>query len=413
MKKAQLNTVKGMRDFGPQEMLLREEIMGIIRRNFRSFGFLPLETPTLEGLDLLMEKYGDEGSKLIYNFEDRAGRPLGMIYDLTVPLSRYVAMNFNKLKLPFKRYQIQRVYRYDNPQRGRFREFYQCDIDVIGSASYLSDAEILIATTRILNELGLKDFKILINSRIFLNDFLKKFGIEGDEAVLFMTGIDKADKMGMDKVIIYLKEKGLSKEPAGIIKELTSAKDQVPESIASIKKYFSAFFDPSIIEFSPLLARGLSYYTDTVFEIILSGENMGTVAAGGRYDGLIENLLGLKVPACGISLGFERLYQILSEKGERARQAYDYMIMNSGNTMKELAVLKELTEAGYSTLYYPENVKLTKQFKYADTYGIKKAVILGDEEIEKDEIRIKDLADRSQISKKLKAFFKDIKEKGK
>ncbi|MCK5600005.1 histidine--tRNA ligase [bacterium] len=413
MKKAQLNTVKGMRDFGPQKMLLREEIMEIIRRNFRSFGFLPLETPTLEGLDLLMEKYGDEGSKLIYNFEDRAGRPLGMIYDLTVPLSRYVAMNFNKLKLPFKRYQIQRVYRYDNPQRGRFREFYQCDIDVIGSASYLSDAEILIATTRILNELGLKDFKILINSRIFLNDFLKKFGIEGDEAVLFMTGIDKADKMGMDKVIIYLKEKGLSKEPAGIIKELTSAKDQVPESIASIKKYFSAFFDPSIIEFSPLLARGLSYYTDTVFEIILSGENMGTVAAGGRYDGLIENLLGLKVPACGISLGFERLYQILSEKGERARQAYDYMIMNSGNTMKELAVLKELTEAGYSTLYYPENVKLTKQFKYADTYGIKKAVILGDEEIEKDEIRIKDLADRSQISKKLKAFFKDIKEKGK
>ncbi|MCK5224088.1 ATP phosphoribosyltransferase regulatory subunit, partial [Candidatus Calescamantes bacterium] len=275
------------------------------------------------------------------------------------------------------------------------------------------DAEILIAAARILNDLGFKDFRILINSRIFLNAFLKDYGIEGDEAVLFMTGIDKADKMGMDKVIIYLKEKGLSKEPAGIIKELTSAKDQVPESIASIKKYFSAFFDPSIIEFSPLLARGLSYYTDTVFEIILSGENMGTVAAGGRYDSLIENLLGVKVPACGISLGFERLYQILSEKGERARQAYDYMIMNSRNTMKELAVLKELTEAGYSTLYYPENVKLTKQFKYADTYGIKKAVILGDEEIEKDEIRIKDLADRSQISKKLKAFFKDIKEKGK
>ena len=220
MKKAQLNTVKGMRDFGPQEMLLREEIMEIIRRNFRSFGFLPLETPTLEGLDLLMEKYGDEGSKLIYNFEDRAGRPLGMIYDLTVPLSRYVAMNFNKLKLPFKRYQIQRVYRYDNPQRGRFREFYQCDIDVIGSASYLSDAEILIAAARILNDLGFKDFRILINSRIFLNDFLKKFGIEGDEAVLFMTGIDKADKMGMDKVITYLKEKGLSKKPEVIIKGL-------------------------------------------------------------------------------------------------------------------------------------------------------------------------------------------------
>ncbi len=413
MKKAQLNTVKGMRDFGPQEMLLREEIMGIIRRNFRSFGFLPLETPTLEGLDLLIEKYGDEGSKLIYNFEDRAGRPLGMIYDLTVPLSRYVAMNFNKLKLPFKRYQIQRVYRYDNPQRGRFREFYQCDIDVIGSSSYISDAEILIATTRILNELGLKDFKILINSRIFLNEFLMKYDIEGEEAALFMTGIDKADKMGMDKVITYLKEKGLSKKPEVIIKGLVGMKSKVPESIASIKKYFSAFFDPSIIEFSPLLARGLSYYTDTVFEIVLTGENMGTVAGGGRYDSLIENLLGVKVPACGISLGFERLYQILSEKSENAWQAYDYMIINSGNTMKELAVLKELTEAGYSTLYYPENVKLTKQFKYADTYGIKKAVILGDEEIEKDEIRIKDLADRSQISKKLKAFFKDIKEKGK
>ncbi|MCK5398873.1 histidine--tRNA ligase family protein, partial [bacterium] len=296
---------------------------------------------------------------------------------------------------------------------GRFREFYQCDIDVIGSASYLSDAEILIAAARILNDLGFKDFRILINSRIFLNAFLKDYGIEGEEAALFMTGIDKADKMGMDKVITYLKEKGLSGEPAGIIEELTAAKDQVPESIASIKKYFSAFFDPSIIEFSPLLARGLSYYTDTVFEIVLSGEKMGTIAAGGRYDGLIENLLGVKVPACGISFGFERLYQILSEKGERAWQAYDYMIINSGNTDKELAVLKELTEAGYSTLYYPENVKLAKQFKYADTYGIKKAVILGDEEIEKDEIRIKDLADRSQISKKLKAFFKDIKEKGK
>lgn len=396
MKNKNIRPVKGMRDFSPAEMLLRQKMMDIIRRNFKSFGYLPLETPTLESLDLLMEKYGDEGSKLIYNFEDRGGRPLGMIYDLTVPLSRYVAANYNDIKTPFKRYQIQRVYRYDKPQRGRFREFYQCDIDVIGSASLYSDAEVLITSSSIIKELGFEDFEILVNSREFLNNYLEKEGVEGENAELFMTAIDKLDKMDRSDVIKYLESKGFPADANKLIDGLKSMENGPPDDIIEIRDYFSNFFDPGLIKFYPLLARGLSYYTGTVFEFVLKGEHMGTVAAGGRYDGLIENFLGIKVPSCGIALGFERLFQILWEKQDNALAYYDAIIINSGNTGAELKALKELASIGLSVVYYPAKAKMGKQFKYADNYNIKNAVIIGDDELQKKEITVKNLETREQ-----------------
>ncbi len=400
MKKKNLNTVKGMRDFSYNDMIIREKMIDIIKRNFKSFGFLPIETPTLERYELLMEKYGDDADKLIYNFEDRAGRRLGMIYDLTVPLSRFVAQNYAKIKFPFKRYQIQRVYRYENPQKGRFREFYQCDIDTIGSNSPFGEAELLIVASKILIELGIKNFGIDINFRTFLDEYLTKTGIKNDrEKELFLRAVDKLDKRGIDNVIGYLKENNFSMDPQKLIDDLKNY-DSIPKKFDEIKKYYTRFFGEDNLKFNPLMARGLSYYTDTIFEIVLTGEDMGSIAGGGRYDNLVEDLLGVKLPSCGISLGFERIFEILKNKIENNSSYYDYMIINSNNPKEEMAVFKNLIEKGYTVFYYPDNVKYQNQFKFADAYNIKFAVIIGADEVKNNTITIKNLKTREQKTEK-------------
>jgi histidyl-tRNA synthetase len=400
MKKKNLNTVKGMRDFSYNDMIIREKMIDIIKRNFKSFGFLPIETPTLERYELLMEKYGDDADKLIYNFEDRAGRRLGMIYDLTVPLSRFVAQNYAKIKFPFKRYQIQRVYRYENPQKGRFREFYQCDIDTIGSNSPFGEAELLIVASKILIELGIKNFGIDINFRTFLDEYLTKTGIKNDrEKELFLRAVDKLDKRGIDNVIGYLRENNFSMDPQKLIDDLKNY-DSIPEKFDEIKKYYTQFFGEDNLKFNPLMARGLSYYTDTIFEIVLTGEDMGSIAGGGRYDNLVEDLLGVKLPSCGISLGFERIFEILKNKIENNSSYYDYMIINSNNPKEEMTVFKNLIEKGYTVFYYPDNVKYQNQFKFADAYNIKFAVIIGADEVKNNTITIKNLKTREQKTEK-------------
>lgn len=408
MRKDLLKNVKGMRDFSPKDMLLREKILNIIKNNFKLFGFLPIETPTLESYPLLMDKYGEDADKLIYNFKDRADRPLGMIYDLTVPLSRFVAMNINNLTLPFKRYQIQRVYRYENPQKGRFREFYQCDIDTIGSDSPFVEAELLIVSAKILKELGL-DFKIKLNFRTFLDDYLEKNNIaKQTDKELFLRAIDKLDKMGDEKVIAYLKENDFPKDPKPLLKELSELK-QAPDRFVQIENYFSTFYDREYLEFSPLLARGLSYYTDTIFEISLRDEDMGSIAGGGRYDNLINHLINREIPACGIALGFERIFEILKKKKDIEDDIfYDYFIMNSGNKDQEMKLLKILTKAGKKTFYYPDKLKMDKQLKKAVSLKSKYFMIMGDEEVEKGEVSIKDLLKREQKRIKLEEFIRSI-----
>lgn len=408
MRKDLLKNVKGMRDFSPEDMLLREKIMDTMKKNFKLFGFLPIETPTLESFPLLMDKYGADADKLIYNFEDRAGRPLGMIYDLTVPLSRYVAMNINNLTLPFKRYQIQRVYRYEKPQRGRFREFYQCDIDTIGSDSPFVEAELLIISARILKELGL-NFKIKVNFRTFLNDFLNKNNIDKNEdRDFFLRAIDKLDKMGTEKVIAYLKDNGFRNNAEELLKKLIDIKDP-PQRFLDIKEYFFRFFNEDIIEFSPLLARGLSYYTDTIFEITLIGENMGSIAGGGRYDDLIFRLIGKKVPACGIAFGFERIFEILKGKNNISDDTFfDYFIMNNGNNKEELATLKKLTDIGFKVFYYTDKIKMDKQIKKAILLKSKYFIILGDDEVKSGDITVKNLSTREQKRMKLVEFIRSL-----
>ncbi len=409
MKKELLQTVKGMRDFNFDDMVLRERMISVITANFRSFGYLPIETPTLEKYDLLMDKYGEEADKLIYNFTDRGGRRLGMIYDLTVPLSRYVAQNYNSIKFPFKRYQIQRVYRCENTQRGRFREFYQCDIDYLGSDSADIEGEILSATAKILRELGLGEFEAEINFRDRLNAFLSEKGIPDGQSALFLRAIDKLDKTSEEDVCRYLKENGFQSDAGKLIRALKEEYEP-PAVFSEIRNYYKALGGSSEeLKFNPLLARGLSYYTGPVFEFKLKGADMGTVAGGGRYDGLVEALIDKKVPACGIALGFERLFEILKTVGGTSDNI-EYFIANLGNRAIELELLRMLTEKKRRVFYYPDrSVKLGAQLRYASEMKTVYALLVGDEEASSDSVAVKDLKKKEQKVKTLKVFREELK----
>ena len=457
---------KGMRDFSPSEMIKRNYIFDIIKDCFQRFGFLPLETPAMENLTTLTGKYGDEGDRLIFkvlnsgdfldktslkngeSFEIDAKKLLPQIaekalrYDLTVPFARYVVMHKNDISFPFKRFQIQPVWRADRPQKGRYREFYQCDADIIGSNSLLNEFELVQILDEVFTRLNL-NVVIKINNRKILSGIAEYIGA-ADLITDITVAIDKLDKIGKEKVIEELREKGLSEEalvkvnPLLDFKPITVMGKQTSDYIdkliggtnigkKGIEELEAIFLNTTKIplqtakfEFDLTLARGLNYYTGAIFEVKLNNEKSsytGSLSGGGRYDDLtgifgLQNLSGV-----GISFGADRIYDVLEELNlfpTDNLSSINVMIANFGNATADfcLRLLHSIRQHGIAAIYYPEEVKMKKQFEYADALNIPYVVIIGEDEMKQEKVSVKsmktgeqEMLSIHQLTNKLKGNF--------
>lgn len=388
-------TLKGFRDFLPLEAKKRQYVVNKLKKVFELYGFEPLETPTLEYEELLMGKYGNEGEKLMYRFEDHGKRKVAMRYDQTVPLARVVAQYHNELPMPFKRYQIQPVWRADNTQKGRFREFVQCDIDTIGTNNVIAEAEIIVLISQAYKALGFKQTKILINDRKVFQGLSQKA----------ISIIDKLKKIGEDGVIEELVATDVAKNADEARKVLQSIIAQKPtEYITEVLEAVSKLqADNDNIEFSPTLARGLDYYTGIIIEVETPEYPHGSLGGGGRYDNLIGMFAGKDISAIGYAFGFDRIIDAMSELGlfpqtvQNATTKVLVTVFDENLKEKALGVCSLLRSKNVNAeIYMGSNMKMEKQFKYADQKGIPFAIIIGPEESEKNIITLKNLRDRTQ-----------------
>ena len=379
-------TLKGFRDFLPIEARKRQFVINTLKQVFESYGFEPLETPALEYEEVLLGKYGDEGDKLMYRFTDRGGRKVALRYDQTVPLARVVAQYQNELPMPFKRYQIQNVWRAENTQKGRFREFLQCDADIVGSNSPLADAEAIVIAAKSLEKLRFKNFKILVGDR-------KLFEGIPPSAI---TTIDKLKKVGLEKVKAELKQKGFDEKILNKVKNSKPSPDI--ELILGIAQEMGI---AEQVYFDPTLARGLDYYTGMIFEVEIEGYSAGSVAGGGRYDNLIGMFAGKDIPAVGFSFGFDRLIEAMEQNNlfTTNLQATKVLVTVFGKEFVQESLICNtvLRSAGVPTeLYLDENAKMEKQLKYADKKGIPYVVIIGPDEASKYMVTLRNMKTREQ-----------------
>ncbi|MDO8620749.1 MAG: histidine--tRNA ligase [Candidatus Levybacteria bacterium] len=379
-------TLKGFRDFLPKEAKKRQYVLDTLKKVFESYGFEPLETPALEYEEILLGKYGDEGDKLMYRFEDNGKRKVALRYDQTVPLARVVAQGQNELPMPFKRYQIQNVWRAENTQKGRYREFLQCDADIVGVSSPLADAEIIALANKSLETLGFKKYKIKVNDRkIFENIDLESIKI-----------LDKLGKIGPKKVEEEL-ERINSKE---ILNKIENSKPLETTDVI-LKTLNNLGINQSNCEFFPTLARGLDYYTGMIFEIEIEGYSAGSVCGGGRYDNLIGMFAGKQIPAVGFAFGFDRLMEAMEDLNlfPKDLQTTKILVTVFSPELKEksLQITTLLREKGINTeIYLEENVKMDKQLKYADKKQIPYAIIIGPDEVSKNMVTLKNMKTRNQ-----------------
>jgi len=400
-----IQTLKGFRDFLPEEKRARQFVATKITEIFERFGFEPLETPTLEYASLLLGKYGEEADKLVYTFEDAGERKIGLRYDQTVPTARVLAQYQNELPKYFRRYQIQNVYRAEKPQRGRYREFTQCDIDIFGSISPLADAEILACTYQAFKNVGFPNIVIKVNDRKTLLDTLSRFATEQVGVFTIIQSIDKLDKVTPEKVIDELVAKGLAQEAATQALEAIS-QAQATQSLQNIIALAENLGIPKdAIQFSSVLARGLDYYTGMIFEIILPDYQMGSFAGGGRYDNLIEKLGGKNVPAVGVAFGFDRMVEAAKElkllpKNQSMAQVL-VTVFNEEFANTSAQVATQLRAVGIRTELFPNSTDdLGKQFKYASRIQIPYVAVIGPEEKENNVIQLKNMqtGEQQQIS---------------
>jgi histidyl-tRNA synthetase len=436
---------RGMRDFLPEDVRRREYVVGVVRDVYDRYGFEPLETPAVENIETLLGKYGDEGNKLIFKILKRGEHEatgqadLALRYDLTVPLARVVAEYQASIPKFFKRYQIQPVWRADRPARGRYREFYQCDIDAIGSTSLLVEAEMCAAATDVLTRLGFNDFTIRLNHRGLLTALLRVAGIPQNKHGPVLVELDKLDKVGVNLVRAAVGEllgsAGPSDDIMGFflrVHELpvddTTNKRMLDEirtflgtadipavaDLSTILELTSATSAAGRVRLDPSLARGLSYYTGAIMEINVP-DLAGSIGAGGRYDNLIGLFLGREVPACGFSLGLERILVVMDERkmfpesivGRNA----DVMvtIWNEPSQAEALMLAAALRREGLRVDVYPEPDKLGKQFKYASTRQIPFVTVVGDDERRAGTVMVKDLRSGEQraiLRAEIAAFLK-------
>ncbi len=436
MSKASTKPASGMRDFLPREARHRRHVFALVEEVYQSYGFDPLDTPCVERLTTLMGKYGEEGDQLIFKILKRGNKldsalaqpnpgetdiaDHGLRYDLTVPLARVYAQYPNEFPRIFKRYQIAPVWRADRPQKGRYREFYQCDVDVVGSDSMLVEAEVTSALSEILERLEFGNFRIHVNHRKLLLALMEVAGIPDDKETDALVAIDKLDKIGHDGVVAELQERGIAESSIdklmGILgaqpvptdenhdnvnmlshlREALGGTERGVEALDELEQLL-AFAAPTrsapYLKIDPYLARGLSYYTGPIFEI-RSDDFAGSVGGGGRYDGLIGMFSGQDVPACGFSLGIERILFLLeerSDKTEDSTRAADMLVTvwNDALAPKSVALVHELREAGFRADLYMANDKFGKQFGYADDRNIPFTCVLAPDEVEKGIVQVK------------------------
>jgi histidyl-tRNA synthetase len=390
-----LETPPGTRDFLPEEMTKRQEVIDKIRATFELYGFAPAQTPAFEYAELLDDNYGEE-EKLIYKFEDLGGRRLALRYDLTVPLVRMVAMN--QLSVPFKRYCISRVWRFDRPQKGRYREFWQCDIDIVGVDSIKADSEVVSCAIDALESLGLADFKFKINSRKVLDDLMANVGIDKGQEVAVFRALDKLEKIGESQV---RKELGsLDKKRVDKLMNLLKIKtlEEVEkiigktEGLLEMKDLFSRLKSKKNVILDLAMVRGLDYYTGPIFEVELG--SYGSIAGGGRYDKLIGKMSGKETPAMGISLGIERIIEVMREKGLLKSGGFVkvYVLQADEKSEKEAQkIVSDLRTQGISCEGDLLGRNFSNQMKYANKIGAKKVIIVGQKDLGGGKVTIKDM----------------------
>jgi histidyl-tRNA synthetase len=428
----QTRPARGMRDFLPDDVRRRDYVIGVIAEVYSRYGFEPLETPALENIETLMGKYGDEGAKLIFKVlrrgehEGSGETDLALRYDLTVPLARVVAEHRGKLPRFFKRYQIQPVWRADRPARGRFREFYQCDVDIMGSRSPVVEVELCSAVSDVLTKLGFQDFTIRINHRQVLAALLTGAGVAPELHGQALVAIDKLDKIGRDGVQRELESRGIATAShdrllnwmtAGsradaldwLETECRGDGSRTDDATAAFQNLREIFALANLsgtarqLTFDPSLARGLSYYTGAIMEIHVS-DLAGSLGGGGRYDGLIGMFSGEDIPACGFSLGLERILVVMTERQMFPAHAHaaaaDVMVtlFDDEGVGAALALARALRTAGVSVDVYPELDKVGKQFKYASTRAIPFVAVMGADERAAGQVTIKNMASGEQTS---------------
>ena len=415
---------KGTRDFGPAEMVGRNYIFNIVKGVFRKYGYQCIETPSMENLSTLLGKYGEEGDKLLFRIQNSGEKAAlapekGLRYDLTVPFARFVVQHQNEISFPFKRYQIQPVWRADRPQKGRYREFYQCDVDVIGSKSMLNELELVQIVDDVFGQMGVR-VCIKINNRKILAGLAEVSG-QPDKLVDITVAIDKIDKIGLDAVKQELFEKGLTEQAVSVIEpvltlsgstdeklvkmqELLAASETGRKGLEEVSTLFSLIAGAGIsqpVELDLSLARGLNYYTGAIFEVKALDFTIGSICGGGRYDDL-TGIFGLpNMSGVGISFGADRIYDVLAgldlfPKDAAAAATVLFTNMGEREVAYSIPVAAALRAAGIASEIYPDNAKLKKQFEYADRKGIPYLAIVGDQEVSEGTVTLKNLATGEQ-----------------
>ncbi len=435
---------KGTRDFSPTEIAKRDYIFDIVKKHFKVFGFQPIETPSFENSDTLMGKYGDEGDRLIFKilnsgdyiskvddvtFSSKNSKSLtpkisekALRYDLTVPFARYVVMHQNEIDFPFKRYQIQPVWRADRPQKGRFREFYQCDADVVGANSLLQEVELIQLYDAVFTELNLEGVTIKLNNRKILAGIAEVIGAQNN-LVNFTVALDKLDKIGIEGVQKEMLTKGISEESIAkaaplfeltgsnseqllSLKNLLSDSEQGRKGVEELEYIINAIENLGLqstnLAIDVTLARGLNYYTGAIFEVAApESVKMGSIGGGGRYDDL-TGVFGLKdVSGVGISFGLDRIYLVLEELGlfpETLDRSLEVLCINFGDkeSMTALKLVSQLRIQGIAADVYPSNVKMQKQMKYANNRNIPYVILIGEKEMVNNSFVVKNMANGKQ-----------------
>ena len=447
---------KGTRDFSPTEVAKRQYIIQIIKSNFEKFGFQPIETPSFENSETLMGKYGEEGDRLIFkilnsgdylakanatHLDNKDSTKLtssisekALRYDLTVPFARYVVQHQNDIEFPFKRYQIQPVWRADRPQKGRFREFFQCDADVVGSKSLWQEVELVQLYDTVFTALGLEGVTVKINNRKILSGIAEVIGAS-DKLIDFTVALDKLDKIGEDGVKKEMIEKGISEEAIVKVQPLFSFTGTISEKINQLSVLLAESqeglkgveelrficdnvtalgLSTAILDLDVTLARGLNYYTGAIFEVAPpKSVSMGSIGGGGRYDDL-TGIFGLKnMSGVGISFGLDRIYLVVEELNlfpDTVTATSKALFINYGEkeAFYAMKAIKELRNSGVKVELYPDNAKVAKQFQHADKRNIPFAVIVGDQEMVSNTFSLKNLSTGEQVSLDLEGLKKAL-----
>jgi histidyl-tRNA synthetase len=430
--------LKGFNDFFAEDMQIREYVINIFKEVFEKYGYEPLETPALEYTELLLGQSGEEAENQFYRFEDSGGRDVMMKYEVMTAMCRAVGENIGTLPLPYKRYQIQRVWRAENTQKGRYRELTQCDADTVGSSEMICDGEAIAMGLEVTGRLGFKDFIVRINNRKVIEGLNEYLEIEKDKFYGFCISLDKLQKIGKERVIKEMSDKrGINRqkaeqalaivepkqyENANFTETINMLRDTAGQNVIGSKgldeleevgQFLSASgIDSSLYTFDPSLARGLAHYTGPVWEFEVQDSGVGSISGGGRYDDVIGEYVGRKIPATGTSFGIERVCDIIKDRNmlELKPIVDAMMIMFTEELWEEtLTIANKLRDSELNVMLYPESDSLSKQFRYADRKNIPWVIIVGPEEVKNNTLQLKNMKSGDQKEESIDEAVKTLK----